>query len=246
VSQAILSVSADPGSATSADAAPLAGAQPECAPGLDGATHECRVAGAAGGTWAWIMVISAAADTAKERVEAAQKAVSALLLQTRVAPAWSAPTGSWSQIDGCAALGSDIDVSRAVGAAGPGSWADDDRGDAVDPIAHDDADRGALDCTWQADNGGAEPKSTVFVTIAPAAEWAWPQLDALPGVTSTPLDVAGTDAASFRCASDAGTRSCWGDALVDHAWVQVSDAYGIDQQEATALLSAVVAGHAAS
>jgi len=197
--------------------------------------------------WFWLRYTGGAGDAPKTRIEAAARGIAEVLRSAPVQAVYAGATGSWSTSGDCAALGTSTDFAKAVGATSPGSWGDWNKDGIEDPVRLNAAYAGMYNCVWQAAQARSDgSKSLITAQIVPGADWVWPTLAGRAGITSTALAVPGSDGAFYRCETMSGAQHCWGDALIDHAWVQVTDISGTDQSEATALLAAVAAGHTAS
>ncbi len=160
-------------------------------------------------------------------------------------PAWQAPVTAWSPVVSCTDLGTAVPMADVM-APGPATSTNEwnSPGDENDINRWATRESVFYNCAWQ---WKAAPvnQDMLIVQIVPGGEWVWPQLEASPGVTSTPLDVPVATAAAYRC--DNSSR-CWADAIIDHGWVQITGTSNNipDVQNKLAKALTALAGYAAS
>ena len=108
-------------------------------------------------------------------------------------PVWQPPATSWSPVVSCDDLVAAVPMTDVM-APGPGSgggWNGPGDENAINRWASRDAV--FYNCAWDWKNAPVN-QDMLIVQIVPGGEWVWPQLEASPGVTSTPLTVPGVTA----------------------------------------------------
>jgi hypothetical protein len=145
--------------------------------------------------------------------------VSVLQQQPAPLPAWIPPASPWASGVDCTSLtpltpmaeilGSPELVGPAVPLAG------------TTPLLVQNAQSGVT-CRWSVPDDFIAPEGQIRsleVQIAPGTGWAQGD-DVFAGAESTASDVAGADAAYFRCVHSEG-ELCWLDVFVDNSWMQL-------------------------
>lgn len=139
---------------------------------------------------------------------------------------WAMPSTVWSPVRSCGQLASGVSMADVFTSSAPATaeeWNGSGNEDAAWVWAVYSSHSSFYNCAWSwpgAKEEDAQNNALLISQIVPGAEWAWPLLAAQPDVTSIAMTVPGADAAFYRC--QAGTSSCWADALVNHSWIQAT------------------------
>jgi hypothetical protein len=168
----------------------------------------------------WVSYTLRQVDDAVAAMEQAGASfVSVLQQQPSPLPAWIPPASPWASGVDCTGLTPSTPMAEILGSpelVGPTVPLA-----GTTPLLVQNAESG-LTCRWSLPDGVGAPEGQITsldVQIAPGTGWAEGD-DVFAGAESTPSDVAGADAAYFRCVQSEG-ELCWLDVFVDNSWMQL-------------------------
>lgn len=171
--------------------------------------------------------------------QAGSSFVSALRQNPTPLPEWVPPASPWVSASTCESITPDVPMSDIVGSPELVGPTVPDAGTTPALVQQAQA---AVTCRWSVPDGFIAPEGQIRsleVQIAPGTGWASVD-DVFESAESTPTDVAGADAAIFRCVYSEG-QMCWLDVFVDNSWMQIGYADYASPDDAPALRAAAEA-----